>query len=76
VEAIAVGQGRRELDLTERTEHLDAINATFDGLEPAPFVLPGRIFRKQRAALPRMWDKRQRGYRAMGYRVGSDAPAE
>lgn len=23
-------------------------------------------------ALLRMWDKRQRGYRAMGYRVGSD----
>lgn len=27
-------------------------------------------------ALVRMWDKRQRGYRAMGYRVGSDVPAE
>jgi hypothetical protein len=27
-------------------------------------------------ALLRMWDKRQRGYRAMGYRVGSDVPAE
>jgi len=27
-------------------------------------------------ALLRMWDKRQRGYRAMGYRVGSDGPAE
>jgi len=25
-------------------------------------------------ALLRMWDKRQRGYRAMGYRVGSGAP--
>lgn len=25
-------------------------------------------------ALIRMWDKRQRGYRAMGYKVGSDAP--
>jgi len=24
-------------------------------------------------ALLRMWDKRQRGYRAMGYRVGSDS---
>jgi len=27
-------------------------------------------------ALLRMWDKCQRGYRAMGYRVGSDVPAE
>ncbi len=148
----AVRQGRKVLVLTERTEHLDAIKATLNGLEPAPFVLHGRMSRKQRAALvadldalppdaprallstgklvgegfdhppldtlvlampvswkgtlqqyagrlhrehasktdvriidfvdtghpalPRMWDKRQRGYRAMGYRVGSDAPAE
>ncbi|NBQ80395.1 MAG: DEAD/DEAH box helicase, partial [Betaproteobacteria bacterium] len=27
-------------------------------------------------ALLRMWDKRQRGYRAMGYKIGSDGPAE
>ena len=27
-------------------------------------------------ALLRMWDKRQRGYRAMGYKVGPDGPAE
>ena len=27
-------------------------------------------------ALLRMWDKRQRGYRAMGYRIGSDDPSE
>lgn len=26
-------------------------------------------------ALLRMWEKRQRGYRAMRYRVGSDVPA-
>jgi hypothetical protein len=25
------------------------------------------------SALLRMWEKRQRGYRAMGYRVGADA---
>lgn len=148
----AVGQGRKVLVLTERTEHLDAIKAALDGLGPAPFVLHGRMSRKQRAALVadldalppdaprvllstgklvgegfdhppldtlvlampvswkgtlqqyagrlhrehasktnvriidfvdtnhpallRMWDKRQRGYRAMGYRVGSDGPAE
>ena len=26
-------------------------------------------------ALLRMWDKRQRGYRAMGYRIDSGAPS-
>ncbi|MEZ7896368.1 MAG: DEAD/DEAH box helicase family protein [Thauera sp.] len=148
----ALGQGRKVLVLTERTEHLDAIKAALDGLEPAPFVLHGRMSRKQRAALVadldalppdaprvllstgklvgegfdhppldtlvlampvswkgtlqqyagrlhrehasktdvriidfvdaghpallRMWDKRQRGYRAMGYKVGPDGPAE
>jgi superfamily II DNA or RNA helicase len=147
----AVGQGRKVLVLTERTEHLDAIKAALDGLEPVPFVLHGRMSRKQRAALVadldalppdaprvllstgklvgegfdhppldtlvlampvswkgtlqqyagrlhrehasktnvriidfvdtghpallRMWDKRQRGYRAMGYRVGADGTA-
>jgi superfamily II DNA or RNA helicase len=145
----AVGQGRKVLVLTERTEHLDAIKAELDGLVPAPFLLHGRMSRKQRTALVaeldalppdeprvllstgklvgegfdhppldtlvlampvswkgtlqqyagrlhrehvsktdvriidcvdtghpallRMWDKRQRGYRAMGYRVGSDS---
>lgn len=32
--------------LTERTEHLDAIKLTLDGLELAPFVLQGRMSRK------------------------------
>jgi hypothetical protein len=27
-------------------------------------------------ALLRMWEKQQCGYRAMGYRIGSDGPAE
>lgn len=148
----AFAQGRKVLILTERTEHLDAINAELDSLEPRPFVLHGRMSRKQRAALVaeldavppdasrillatgklvgegfdhppldtlvlampvswkgtlqqyagrlhrehasktdvriidfvdtghpallRMWDKRQRGYRAMGYRIGSGASSE
>ncbi|MCK9367204.1 MAG: DEAD/DEAH box helicase family protein [Metallibacterium scheffleri] len=139
--------GRKVLVLTERTDHLDAIQAALDGKVPPPFVLHGRLSRKQRAALIaelealpsdaprillatgklvgegfdhppldtlvlampvswkgtlqqyagrlhrehasksavriidfvdaghpvllRMWDKRQRGYRAMGYRVAS-----
>ena len=142
---IAFNQGRKVLVLTERTEHLDAILAELDGKMPSPFVLHGRISKKQRAttitelnalppdaprvliatgklvgegfdhpsldtlvlampiswkgtlqqyagrlhrehatktdvrivdfidaghpALLRMWDKRQRGYRAMGYRI-------
>jgi superfamily II DNA or RNA helicase len=144
----AFAQGRKVLVLTERTDHLDAIGVALDGLEPAPFVLHGRMSRKQRAALVasldalpsdaprvllstgklvgegfdhppldtlvlampvswkgtlqqyagrlhrehasktdvriidfmdighpallRMWGKRQRGYRAMGYRMGAD----
>ena len=141
----AYDQGRKVLVLTERTEHLDAILVALDGQVPAPFVLHGRMSKKQRAAmiteldelppeaprvllatgklvgegfdhppldtlmlampvswkgtlqqyagrlhrehatktdvriidfvdtghpaLLRMWDKRQRGYRAMGYRM-------
>ena len=144
----AVGQGRKVLVLTERTEHLDAIKAELDGLLPVPFVLHGRMSKKQRSALVadldalppdaprvllstgklvgegfdhppldtlvlampvswkgtlqqyagrlhrehackadvriidfvdtghpallRMWDKRQAGYRAMGYRLGDN----
>ncbi len=144
----AYEQGRKVLVLTERTEHLDALRAALGDLTPAPFVLHGRMSRKQRTAvvadmdglppdaprvllatgklvgegfdhppldtlvlampvswkgtlqqyagrlhrehasktdvriidfvdtghtaLLRMWDKRQRGYRTMGYRVNSD----
>ena len=141
----AYQQGRKVLVLTERTDHLDAIQAALNGLVPAPYVLHGRMSKKQRTAviakldelppeaprvllatgklvgegfdhpaldtlvlampvswkgtlqqyagrlhrehstkvdvrvidfvdtghpaLLRMWDKRQRGYRAMGYRI-------
>lgn len=141
----AFAQGRKVLVLTERTEHLDAIEAALGKLGSELFVLRGRMPKKQRAAqaaglealapgaprillatgklvgegfdhppldtlvlampvswkgtlqqyagrlhrehtnktdvkiidfldtghpaLLRMWDKRQRGYRAMGYRV-------
>lgn len=144
----AFEQGRKVLVLTERTEHLDAIRAALDGHEPGPFVLHGRMSKKQRGALItqldalppdaprillatgklvgegfdhppldtlvlampvswkgtlqqyagrlhrehasktgvriidivdtahpallRMWDKRQRGYRAMGYRIAAE----
>ena len=47
----AVGQGRKVLVLTERTEHLDAIMRALDGLQPTPFVLHGRMTKKRRAAL-------------------------
>jgi len=141
----AFNQGRKVLVLSERTEHLDTILAALAGKFSSPFVLHGRIPKKQRAmliaelaalppdaprvllatgklvgegfdhppldtlvlampiswkgtlqqyagrlhrehaaktdvriidfvdtghhALLRMWDKRQRGYRAMGYRI-------
>ena len=144
----AFNQGRKVLVLTERTEHLDAIQSALTGKVPPPFVLHGRMSKKQRAklieeldalspdsprillatgklvgegfdhppldtlvlampiswkgtlqqyagrlhredatktevrivdfvdtghpALLRMWDKRQRGYRAMGYRLGRE----
>jgi superfamily II DNA or RNA helicase len=140
------------LVLTERTEHLDAILLALNAMEPPPFVLHGRMSKKQRAALItaldalppdaprillasgklvgegfdhppldtlvlampvswkgtlqqyagrlhrehaskadvriidfvdtghpallRMWDKRQRGYRAMGYRMGVEINGE
>ncbi len=141
----AFRQGRKVLALTERTEHIDAIRAALADEIPEPFVLHGRMSKKQRTvliaaldalppdaprvllatgklvgegfdhppldtlvlampvswrgtlqqyagrlhrehasktdvrivdfvdtghpALLRMWDKRQRGYRAMGYRI-------
>jgi len=147
----AFRQGRKVLALTERTEHIDAIRTALADQIPGPFVLHGRMSKKQRAALIaeldalspdaprvllatgklvgegfdhppldtlvlampvswkgtlaqyagrlhrehtsktdvriidfvdtghpallRMWDKRQRGYRAMGYRVDSGAPS-
>jgi superfamily II DNA or RNA helicase len=144
----AFDEGRKVLVLTERTEHLNAILTTLEGKVPPPFVLHGRMSKKQRAAvitelealpldeprvllatgrlvgegfdhppldtlilampiswkgtlqqyagrlhrehvtktdvriidfvdtghpaLLRMWDKRQRGYRAMGYRTAEN----
>ena len=143
----AFDQGRKILVLTERTEHLDAILHALTDKVPSPFVLHGRMPKKQRAkiiteldslpsdaprillatgklvgegfdhpplntlvlampiswkgtlqqyagrlhrehatktdvriidfvdtghpALLRMWDRRRRGYRAMGYKLGS-----
>ena len=148
----AYEQGRKVLVLTERTEHLDAILVALENKVPRPFVLHGRMSKKQRAALiseldalapeaprillatgklvgegfdhppldtlvlampiswkgtlqqyagrlhrqhasktdvriidfvdtghpalVRMWDKRLRGYRAMGYRIGSESSSD
>jgi superfamily II DNA or RNA helicase len=148
----AFGQGRKVLVLTERTEHVEAIRAELAVLGIAPFVLHGRMSRKQRStlvaelealppdaprvllatgklvgegfdhppldtlvlampiswkgtlqqyagrlhrehagkadvrfidfvdtghpALQRMWEKRQRGYRAMGYQLVTKEPNE
>lgn len=142
----AYDQGRKVLVLTERTDHLEAIKGALGDLTPAPFVLHGRLSKKQRVrlladlealspdaprillatgklvgegfdhppldtlvlalpvswkgtlqqyagrlhrehasktnvriidfvdtshpALLRMWEKRQRGYRTMGYKIG------
>jgi superfamily II DNA or RNA helicase len=47
----AFAQGRKVLVLTERTDHLDAILAALEEQVPAPFVLHGRMSKKQRASL-------------------------
>jgi len=46
-----IGNGRKVLVLTERTEHLHAIKAALDNLVPAPLVLHGRMSHKQREAI-------------------------
>ena len=43
--------GRKVLVLTERTEHLDAIRTALEEKVPAPFVLHGKMSKKQRAKL-------------------------
>jgi len=47
----SVDEGRKVLVLTERTDHLDVIQAALVGTVPTPFVLHGRMSRKQRASL-------------------------
>ncbi|CAI2051663.1 Hef nuclease [Serratia fonticola] len=47
----AFEQGHKVLVLTERTEHLDAIEAALVGLASSPFVLHGRLSKKQRTVL-------------------------
>jgi len=47
----AFRKGRRVLALTERTENIDAIRAALVDDVPKPFVLHGRMSKKQRAAL-------------------------
>jgi superfamily II DNA or RNA helicase len=47
----AFHDGRKVLVLTERTDHLDAVAMALDGKIPPPFILHGRMSRKQRAAL-------------------------
>lgn len=47
----AFWQGRKVLVLTERTEHLDAIRLALLAQIPEPFVLHGRMSKKNRSAL-------------------------
>ncbi len=47
----AIPQGRKILVLTERTEHVDAILSALAGKVPQPFVLHGRMSRRQRSVL-------------------------
>jgi superfamily II DNA or RNA helicase len=47
----AVADGRKVLVLTERTNHLGSIRGALEGYGSEPFVLHGRMSRKQRAKL-------------------------
>jgi superfamily II DNA or RNA helicase len=47
----AFAQGHKVLVLTERTEHLDAMRVALTNLVPLPFVLHGRLSKKQRTDL-------------------------
>ncbi|MDR2173871.1 MAG: DEAD/DEAH box helicase family protein [Burkholderiales bacterium] len=47
----AFRQGNKVLVLTERTEHIDALQSALSDEIPKPFVLHGRMSRKQRATL-------------------------
>jgi superfamily II DNA or RNA helicase len=47
----AVQQGRKVLVLTERTEHVNAILNALGSPAPSPYVLHGRMSKKQRAAV-------------------------
>lgn len=77
----AYGQGRKILVLTERTEHLDLIQAALDGRYSKLFVLHGRMSKKQRSAVITELDKlspaSQRILLATGKLVGEgfDHPA-
>ncbi|MEC4749572.1 DEAD/DEAH box helicase family protein [Methylomicrobium sp. Wu6] len=55
--AAAFNLGRKVLVLTERTDHLDAILAALTGKIPPPFVLHGRMRKKQRATLIKALDE-------------------
>jgi len=55
--AAAFNLGRKVLVLTERTDHLDAIFAALTGKIPPPFVLHGRMRKKQRATLIKVLDE-------------------
>jgi len=53
----AFNAGRKVLVLTERTEHLAAIEIALEGRIPPPFVLHGRMSAKQRSALATALDQ-------------------
>ena len=47
----AVKEGRKVLVLTERTDHLESIRRSLEEHSLEPFVLHGRMSKKQRAIL-------------------------
>jgi superfamily II DNA or RNA helicase len=53
----ALDEGRKLLVLTERTDHLERLQSALERSKPAPFVLHGRMSRKQRADLVEQLDR-------------------
>jgi superfamily II DNA or RNA helicase len=53
----ALGDGRKLLVLTERTDHLERLRSALERSGPAPFVLHGRMSRRQRADLIEQLDR-------------------
>ena len=65
--------GLPRLQLSERTDHITAIAGTLAEQVPNLFLLHGRLSARQRGhPVPqRLWERRLRGYLAMGYELTS-----
>jgi len=54
---LALGEGRKLLVLTERTDHLERLQSVLERSNPMPFILHGRMSRRQRSDLVEQLDQ-------------------